>query len=73
MSQILPWGVYRSFSLITNGKWHMYVNAEFSQLLVCFAGFFLLLFEGGGNVSFLQIPFHTSDVEENYQEPSTDL
>lgn len=40
MSQIFPWGVYRSFSLITNGKWHMYVNGEFSQLLVCFAGFF---------------------------------
>lgn len=30
MSEILPWGVYRSFSLITNGKWHVYMDKEFN-------------------------------------------
>lgn len=33
----------------------------------------LLLFKGDGDISVLQIPFHTSDPEENDREPSSDL
>lgn len=64
MSRILPWGAYRSFSLITNGKWHVSTNTELNQLPILL-DFFLLLFRGGDSPVFLRIPFHISDLEEN--------